>query len=127
MTTQTIAMIGLVSFGWLAVFQLLLAAGLPLGHLAWGGAHRVLPAGRRLASLISAGIAGVGGLAVAQGGGLIAGPLNAAWLTPVLWAFAGFFGLSVLLNLLGARGLERLQGVPLAGLCAGSCLMLALP
>ena len=37
----------------LAVFQLALALGAPLGRFAWGGQHRVLPAGLRVGSLVS--------------------------------------------------------------------------
>ena len=37
----------------LAVFQLALALGAPLGHFAWGGAHRVLPRRLRIGSLVS--------------------------------------------------------------------------
>ena len=37
--------------GVLAVFQLALALGAPIGHFAWGGAHRVLPARLRIDSL----------------------------------------------------------------------------
>ena len=40
----------------LAVFQIALAAGAPLGHLAWGGKHRVLPKGLRIASALSVGL-----------------------------------------------------------------------
>ena len=37
----------------LAVFQLALALGAPLGHFAWGGQHRVLPGRLRIGSLVS--------------------------------------------------------------------------
>ena len=37
----------------LAVFQVALALGAPLGRFAWGGQHRVLPAGLRVGSLVS--------------------------------------------------------------------------
>ena len=37
----------------LAVFQLALALGAPLGRFAWGGQHRVLPAGLRVGSAVS--------------------------------------------------------------------------
>ena len=37
----------------LAVFQLALALGAPLGRFAWGGQHRVLPTGLRVGSLVS--------------------------------------------------------------------------
>jgi hypothetical protein len=37
----------------LICFQLLLAAGLPLGEYAWGGAHRILPRSLRIGSLVA--------------------------------------------------------------------------
>ena len=37
----------------LAVFQLALALGAPLGRFAWGGQHRVLPTKLRIGSLVS--------------------------------------------------------------------------
>lgn len=37
----------------IAVFQVALALGAPLGHFAWGGQHRVLPAHLRIGSLVS--------------------------------------------------------------------------
>jgi hypothetical protein len=35
------------------VFQVLLAAGLPLGHFAWGGQHRSLPRRLRIGSVMA--------------------------------------------------------------------------
>ena len=37
----------------LAVFQLALVLGAPLGRFAWGGTHRVLPARLRIGSAVS--------------------------------------------------------------------------
>ena len=37
----------------LAVLQLLVASGLPYGRFVWGGTHRVLPRGLRVASVAS--------------------------------------------------------------------------
>lgn len=42
-----------VGFGAMAVFQLVLAAGAPLGHAAWGGSHAHLTNGQRVGSAIS--------------------------------------------------------------------------
>jgi len=117
---------GLAAFAWLAVFQAMLAAGLPLGRMAWGGAQRVLPGRLRLASGASALLALVALWAVAQNGGFVATILPGAVLPPLFWGLSVVFGLSLLVNLVAARGLERLHGVPLALLCSGSCLVLAL-
>jgi hypothetical protein len=39
-----------IGFGGIAIFQLALAAGAPLGHAAWGGAHANLWTAQRIAS-----------------------------------------------------------------------------
>ncbi|MFW5655337.1 MAG: hypothetical protein ACOCYW_06780 [Roseicyclus sp.] len=51
------AVVTLAGFAWLTFFQLLPAAGRPLGRLARGGARRVLPRSLRRAFLASAGLA----------------------------------------------------------------------
>ncbi|MCY4178836.1 MAG: hypothetical protein OXD48_00885, partial [Litoreibacter sp.] len=116
--SQAACILGVAGFGWLTVFQLMLAAGLPLGHLAWGGAHRVLPSRLRISSLFSAVLTLLGVEIVAQAGGLIS-LLPPAWITPLLWIYAVLFAVSFLLNLLGAKGWERIHGVPLTLICAG--------
>ncbi|MEM7471190.1 MAG: hypothetical protein AAF340_07550 [Pseudomonadota bacterium] len=117
--------LGLLGFGWLTLFQLLLSAGAPIGRLAWGGVHRVLPKGLRVASLASALLTFLAVMVVLQAGRFVS-ILPEPWITPLLWAFAVFFAASFLLNLLGAKGWERLHGVPLTLICTGSCAILAL-
>jgi hypothetical protein len=113
-------------FAWLAVFQVLLAAGLPLGRLAWGGSHPVLPPRLRIASLASASIAVLGGLAVAQAAGIVPALLPVIVLRPVLWALSGLFVLSLVGNLASSSRAERLHGVPLTLILAASTAIVAL-
>lgn len=117
---------GIVAYGWLTLFQLLLAAGVPLGRMAWGGAHRVLPPRMRWASLASAGLTGLGLLVMLQVGGFIGPVLPAGAVGPVLWGLCGLFAISTLANLFGASGAERIHGVPLAAICAISAGWLAM-
>ncbi len=117
--TDAALWLGLIGFAWLAVFQLLLAAGAPLGTLAWGGADRVLPKGRRLASLASAGIALLGLWSMARALELIGGPEAG----PVHAALCVLFLLSMVANLMSSSRIERLHGVPLTViLCVASGL-----
>ena len=51
--TALAAIVATVILGLLAVFQLALVAGAPLGHLAWGGRSRVLPTRLRIGSVVS--------------------------------------------------------------------------
>src|SRR3954453_20657541 len=47
------AVLACLVLGALAVFQLLLVVGAPLGRFAWGGKHRVLPAPLRAGRAVS--------------------------------------------------------------------------
>lgn len=123
--TQIAGYAAIAGFAWLALFQIALAFGLPFGRLAWGGAHRVLPGRLRAASFASAAVALVGLAVVAQAAGRGPELVPLAVLGPLLWALTALLALSVLANLLGARGLERLHGVPLALVLAVSCGALA--
>jgi hypothetical protein len=124
--TSLAAYAGLVGFAWLALFQFLLAAGLPLGRLAWGGAQAVLPPLFRIASLASAGIAVLGALAVAQASGMGPDLLPDGVLRPVLWALSILFALSLVGNLASSSRAERLHGVPLTLILAASTATVAL-
>lgn len=54
MNPSSIAAVAFVALlALLAVFQLALAAGAPLGRLAWGGQNRVLPTRMRIGSVAS--------------------------------------------------------------------------
>jgi hypothetical protein len=111
---------GLAALGWLALFQLLLALGLPLGHMAWGGAHSVLSTPRRIASLVSAGLVALFALALGQAGGVLPVWLP-PWLFPaVLWAGLTLFALSLLGNAVSQSRAERLHGVPLSLVIVGA-------
>ncbi|WP_137703053.1 hypothetical protein [Marimonas lutisalis] len=119
-----IAILVAACLAWLILFQLLLALGAPLGHMAWGGAHRVLPMPLRLASGMSAGVLCVALAAVGQAGGWI------SWLAPgvmrlALGGFAVLFALSLLGNLTSQSRAERRHGVPLAAVLSAGFAALA--
>ena len=111
----------LAGFCLLAAFQLALAAGAPLGALAWGGRFRVLPGRLRWASLAVAGLAALGVVIVMQITG--AGPriLPEIWLRPALGAFAAVFAMSLFANAASPSKPERFHGVALGGTLVLAC------
>jgi len=53
-TPQRAALLAAIEFTVIAVFQLSIALGAPLGRAAWGGAHVRLPPNLRVASAVAA-------------------------------------------------------------------------
>jgi hypothetical protein len=112
MEAVALAWVVLVLAGMIAVLQLLLAAGLPLGEFAWGGRHRVLPPRLRLASLASIPV-----LALAAWVALARADMMPPGSDPIairlaVWAFAGFFALNTLANLMSESQTERYGMTP---------------
>lgn len=96
-----------------SVFQVLLAAGVPLGQAAWGGQARRLPTRLRWASLAAAlMLAAAGWIILARAGVLAPGP-EPAWVRASTWMFAGLFGLNTAGNLASRSAFERRVMTPI--------------
>lgn len=109
----------------LAVLQLLVAAGLPLGRFAWGGTHRVLPRGLRVGSALSVLVyAGLAALLLSRAGVLPAG--DSAAVIVLTWVAFAFFAASVALNAISRSPAERWTMTPTSLLLAAATLVIAL-
>ena len=120
------AMVGTGVLGALAVFQILLAAGLPLGRAAWGGRHRVLPRNLRLGSLAAVGILALAAWMLLARAGLVAPGGGSLVVRIVTWVFAGYFGLNVAMNLASRSRMERAVMTPVAAIVAACFAIVAL-
>lgn len=109
----------------LAVLQLLVASGLPYGRFVWGGTHRVLPHGLRVASAASVLVyAGLAALLLSRAGVLPAGDSTAVIV--LTWVVFAFFAASVALNALSRSPAERWTMAPTSLLLAAATLAIAL-
>jgi len=115
---QWLAVVSTALLGALAIFQILLAAGLPLGRLAWGGRYRVLPPGLRLGSVLAIPLLAVAGWAVLARVGLAAPGAGAAWVRVFVWVFALYLCLNTAANLASKSPLERKVMTPVSAFLA---------
>jgi hypothetical protein len=119
------ASVGVALLGCLAVFQLFLVAGAPLGRFAWGGQQTVLPVGLRIGSAVSIAIYGAIALLVLQAAGAL-DLLPEGVVDVAMWVLTGYFVLGVAMNAASRSRPERLVMTPVALALAGCCLVLAL-
>lgn len=123
--TLTITLTYCVLLGLLAVFQVLLIVGLPLGRFAWGGQNGVLPAHLRLGSALSVLIYAVFAAVALDRSGLISF-LPAPADVVAMWVVAAYLLLSVLPNLASKSRDERRLMAPTSLVLAGLAIAIAL-
>lgn len=125
MTGQVAAILAALVLAGLICFQLLLAAGLPMGHYAWGGAHRVLPRPLRIGSFISTLIYLLAALIILEAANIIDLVASAELPRIAVWVLAGFFGIGVVMNAISRSREERRMAIAAFSLSA-LCVVVAL-
>ena len=109
------AIMGTVVLGLLIVFQILLALGLPLGHMAWGGQHRILPTPQRWMSFGAVFILAFAGWMLLSRAGLVPPGAAVKWVRVWNWVSVGCFSLNVLMNaFLTQSAIERFAMTPVS-------------
>ncbi|MEA2228124.1 MAG: hypothetical protein QOF04_1754 [Solirubrobacteraceae bacterium] len=122
---MVVALVGALLLGGLAVLQVLLIAGAPLGRFAWGGQNVVLPVRLRIGSAVSVALYAVFTVLILQATGAFSVlPEGAAGVG--IWVLAGYFGLGVALNAASRSRPERLVMTPVTVTLTAVCLALAL-
>lgn len=120
------AWLAVAGFAGMVVFQLLLAVGLPIGHLAWGGRHSKLPMYLRLVSTLSAFLFIYGIIMVLERAQIIQ-LLDAPGVPSTsVWILAALFGLSIIGNLNSESDTERKIMTPVATLLCWSCIVVGM-
>jgi hypothetical protein len=112
----------------LAVFQLALVAGAPLGRFAWGGQDRVLPSRKRIGSVVSVVLyVAFALLALERAGILDLLPKGADTVVLVaMWVVAGYLALGILMNLASRSKPERYVMTPVVTVLAALGVVLAI-
>jgi hypothetical protein len=120
------AVLACLVLGALAVFQVLLVLGAPLGRFAWGGQHRVLPVGLRAGSVASIVIYGLVATVVLARAGLVSPGVPDGVVGTVTWAIVAYFFLGIGLNLASRSKPERALMTPVAAVLCAACAVVAL-
>ncbi|TDL44048.1 hypothetical protein [Microbacterium oleivorans] len=109
----------------LAVFQIALALGAPLGRFAWGGQHRVLPAMLRIGSLVSVLIYAL--IAVLGWDRVRAIDVVPDVVAQVgVWVVFAYFVLGILMNAISRSKPERNTMVPVSIVLAALSFLIAM-
>ena len=124
--TSAAAVLVCIILGLLAVFQLLLIAGLPLGRFAWGGQDEELPPNKRIGSVISILLYALFALIVLEKAQLTNVIANETFVTVAMWVLTGYFALGIVMNAISRSKPERYTMTPVSLVLAGLCLVVAL-
>jgi hypothetical protein len=113
------AVLACLVLGALAVFQVLLVLGAPLGRFAWGGQHRVLPTPLRAGSVVSIVIYALLATVVLARADLASLAVPAGVVRTATWVVVAYLLLGAALNLASRSKPERAVMSPVtAVLCA---------
>lgn len=116
----------LVLLAALAVFQLALAAGAPLGHFAWGGQNKTLPTRLRISSLVSVVIYALIALVALERARAIDLMPGGGVEGVAMWVIAVYFTLGIVLNGISRSRPERFTMTPVVTVLAVASVILAL-
>lgn len=119
------ALVLTVILGVLALLQLALASGAPLGRFAWGGRHRVLPARLRIGSAVSILIyAFVVMVAFDRLGAIDVLPSGFSEVT--MWVVFAYFCVGIVMNAISRSKPERYTMTPVCLVLAALSLLIAM-
>ena len=110
----------------LGIFQGALIIGAPLGRMAWGGRHNVLPTRLRIGSAVSLALYALFGYAALARANMAQPLVSDAVTAVVVWVLAVYFALGVVMNGISRSRPERLIMTPVALVLAALYLVLAL-
>lgn len=106
------AIIILLILAVLAIFQLALVMGAPIGHFAWGGQHRVLPTRLRAGSVVSIILYAFFAVLVTSKAGIAPIIGSGTFLDVSLWVVTIYLAIGIPLNVLSRSKPERYTMTP---------------
>ena len=123
---MTAAILTCIVFGLLAVFQLALVFGAPLGHFAWGGADRVLPRAKRIGSAVAILVYAMFAWLLLMKAELVSMALPEVVVDVAAWVITVYFALGIVMNAMSRSKPERYTMTPVAIVLTVLSLIIAL-
>ena len=120
------AIIAVVLFTGMIVFQLLLVLGLPFGHLAYGGKYEKLPSKMKIVSLVGIVIFIFAILSVLERAGIIIIFNNPMFVTVFVWIIAIYLAFNTLMNAISKSKWEKLIMTPISLILAICCFIVVI-
>lgn len=110
----------------LAVFQILLATGKPLGEYAWGGNHKILPKKLRISSLSSIVIYAIFAIFIVTKSGIAEIIPSSEVVNYGMWTMTVYMIIGIGLNAISRSKKERNAMTPVATLLVISFLIITI-
>ena len=120
------AIIAVVLFAGMSVFQLLLVLGLPFGRLAYGGKYEKLPSKIKIISLIGIVIFIFTTLSVLERAEIIIIFNNLMFVTVIVWIIAVYLAFITLMNAISKSKWEKLIMTPISLTLAICCFIVVI-
>ena len=114
MLSTVSSIIGAVLLLAVAVMEILLIFGLPLGEFTMGGRYKVLPPMYRMFAASSVILQLFGAAMILQGGGLMNMWFAGKVIKIICFVFAGFFAVNTVMNIISPSKKEKYVMTPLA-------------
>ncbi|MHA1671358.1 MAG: hypothetical protein ACTSV5_12390 [Promethearchaeota archaeon] len=127
MSVEISAILVVIISAIISIFLLLLAIGMPLGYLAFGGKHeKKLPNKLRIISIIAMGIFIFTSLAVLDLANFISIFSNSLIPTIAIWILAFYFAFNILTNVISKSKWEKRIMVPLSLTLSVCCFIIVI-
>lgn len=111
-----ISVLGAVLLFVVAVMEVLLICGLPLGEFTMGGRYKVLPPLFRVFAASSVVLQIFGAMMILQGGGRMNMWFSLGATRIICYVFGGFFAVNTVMNLISPSKKEKYVMTPLAAI-----------
>lgn len=107
----------------LAIFQISLIAGAPLGNYAWGGKYKILPLKLRISSVFSILLYALFAVTILGKAGIVT-PIS--YTNILVWILAGYLTIGIVMNGISRSHKERNIMTPIAAILAVLAIIVAL-